>query len=94
MRCLSGSWRRRRGTERRSDDVANQLLDAGNIPAQTGAAVVRYLRNCLIAKLPVWAPGWAEVLRRSCCRFRPMSTGAGLRRRRCSAKKISRAFCR
>ena len=31
--------------------VANQLLDAGNSPAQLARQCVRYLRNCLIAKI-------------------------------------------
>jgi DNA polymerase-3 subunit gamma/tau len=31
--------------------VANQLLDAGNSPAQLARQAVRYLRNCLIAKI-------------------------------------------
>lgn len=31
--------------------VANQLLDAGNSPAQLARQFVRYLRNCLIAKI-------------------------------------------
>ena len=31
--------------------VANQLLDAGNSPAQLARQLVRYLRNCLIAKI-------------------------------------------
>jgi DNA polymerase-3 subunit gamma/tau len=31
--------------------VANQLLDAGNSPAQLARQLVRYLRNCVIAKI-------------------------------------------
>src|ERR1700757_2716847 len=31
--------------------VANQLLDAGNSPAQLARQFVRYLRNCVIAKI-------------------------------------------
>ena len=31
--------------------VANQLLDAGNSPAQLARQCVRYLRNCVIAKI-------------------------------------------
>ncbi len=31
--------------------VANQLLDAGNSPAQLARQAVRYLRNCLIARI-------------------------------------------
>ena len=31
--------------------VANHLLDAGNSPAQLGRQFVRYLRNCVIAKI-------------------------------------------
>jgi DNA polymerase III subunit gamma/tau len=31
--------------------VANQLLDAGNSPAQLARQLVRYLRNCVIAKV-------------------------------------------
>ena len=31
--------------------VVNQLLDAGNSPAQLARQLVRYLRNCLIAKI-------------------------------------------
>jgi len=31
--------------------VANELLDAGNSPAQLARQCVRYLRNCLIAKI-------------------------------------------
>ncbi len=31
--------------------VANQLLDAGNSPAQLARQCVRYLRNCLLAKI-------------------------------------------
>jgi DNA polymerase-3 subunit gamma/tau len=31
--------------------LANQLLDAGNSPAQLARQCVRYLRNCLIAKI-------------------------------------------
>jgi DNA polymerase-3 subunit gamma/tau len=31
--------------------VANQLLDAGNSPAQLARQCVRYLRNCVIAKV-------------------------------------------
>jgi DNA polymerase-3 subunit gamma/tau len=31
--------------------VANQLLDAGNSPAQLARQCVRYLRNCLVAKV-------------------------------------------
>jgi DNA polymerase III subunit gamma/tau len=40
--------------ENRSAEVmslANQLLDAGNSPAQLARQCVRYLRNCLIAKI-------------------------------------------
>jgi DNA polymerase-3 subunit gamma/tau len=31
--------------------IANQLLDAGNSPAQLARQLVRYLRNCVIAKI-------------------------------------------
>ncbi len=31
--------------------VANELLDAGNSPAQLARQFVRYLRNCVIAKI-------------------------------------------
>src|SRR5215468_647885 len=31
--------------------VANQLLDAGNSPAQLARQLVRYLRNCVVAKV-------------------------------------------
>ncbi len=41
--------------------VANQLLDAGNSPAQLARQFVRYLRNCVIAKIAgVGADGAAE----------------------------------
>jgi DNA polymerase III subunit gamma/tau len=36
--------------------VANQLLDAGNSPAQLARQCVRYLRNALIAKIAVLSP--------------------------------------
>ena len=46
--------------------VANQLLDAGNSPAQLARQAVRYLRNCVIAKISGITPdstdGAAELL--------------------------------
>ena len=36
--------------------VANQLLDAGNSPAQLARQLVRYLRNCVIAKVAGLGP--------------------------------------
>ena len=46
--------------------VANQLLDAGNSPAQLARQAVRYLRNCVIAKIsgitPESTEGAAELL--------------------------------
>ena len=40
--------------------VANQLLDAGNSPAQLARQCVRYLRNCLIARIAGVAAGWQQ----------------------------------
>src|SRR5215469_3388772 len=37
--------------------VANQLLDAGNSPVQLARQFVRYLRNCVIAKVAGIGPG-------------------------------------
>ncbi|HTH52912.1 MAG TPA: DNA polymerase III subunit gamma/tau [Edaphobacter sp.] len=44
--------------------VANDLLDAGNSPAQLARQFVRYLRNCLIAKIAGLGPdsGSTELL--------------------------------
>jgi DNA polymerase-3 subunit gamma/tau len=39
--------------------VANQLLDAGNSPAQLARQCVRYLRNCVIAKIAGIGPDGA-----------------------------------
>src|ERR1044072_8800392 len=36
--------------------VANELLDAGNSPAQLARQCVRYLRNCLMAKISGVSP--------------------------------------
>ncbi|MCL2659754.1 MAG: DNA polymerase III subunit gamma/tau, partial [Acidobacteriaceae bacterium] len=37
--------------------VANELLDAGNSPAQLARQFVRYLRNCVVAKIAGITPG-------------------------------------
>jgi len=43
--------------------VANQLLDAGNSPAQLARQFVRYLRNCVIAKVAgIGADGSGDVV--------------------------------
>ena len=39
--------------------LANQLLDAGNSPAQLARQAVRYLRNCLVAKIAGITPDGA-----------------------------------
>ena len=36
--------------------VANELLDAGNSPAQLARQAVRYLRSCVIAKIAGMTP--------------------------------------
>lgn len=41
--------------------VANQLLDAGNSPAQLARQCVRYLRNCLIAKISGLTPDGSNL---------------------------------
>jgi len=40
--------------------IANELLDAGNSPAQLARQAVRYLRNCVIAKIAGLTPDGAE----------------------------------
>jgi DNA polymerase-3 subunit gamma/tau len=41
--------------------TANQLLDAGNSPAQLARQCVRYLRNCLIAKISKLSPDGSNL---------------------------------
>jgi DNA polymerase-3 subunit gamma/tau len=41
--------------------IANELLDAGNSPAQLGRQCVRYLRNCVIAKITGAAADGSEL---------------------------------
>ena len=69
--------------------VANQLLDAGNSPAQLARQFVRYLRNCVIAKIAgIGVDGAVQkVSALSCCRSRRMSRGAPGGRLHCSAKR-------
>ena len=69
--------------------VANELLDAGNSPAQLARQCVRYLRNCVIAKIAgVGADGSGlDGLHPSCCRSQPTSSGVQRARLPCSPKK-------
>ncbi len=41
--------------------TANQLLDAGNSPAQLARQCVRYLRNCVIAKICRLSPDGSDI---------------------------------
>ena len=69
--------------------VANELLDAGNSPAQLARQCVRYLRNCVIAKIAGIGVDGADAdgLRVSCCRSRRMSSDGRGVRLRCLQKR-------
>lgn len=60
--------------------VANELLDAGNSPAQLARQFVRYLRNCLIAKIAGLEPdgGSTELLQISSDEQRRAARSAAL----------------
>lgn len=60
--------------------VANELLDAGNSPAQLARQFVRYLRNCLIAKIAGLEPdgGSTELLQISADEQRRAARSAAL----------------
>ena len=58
--------------------IANQLLDAGNSPAQLARQCVRYLRNCLIAKIAEGSGITTELLQISADEQRRAARSAAL----------------
>ncbi|HEU5341428.1 DNA polymerase III subunit gamma/tau [Edaphobacter sp.] len=58
--------------------VANQLLDAGNSPAQLARQCVRYLRNCLVAKIAEGSGAATELLQISADEQRRAARSAAL----------------
>jgi len=58
--------------------IANQLLDAGNSPAQLARQCVRYLRNCLVAKIAEGSGTATELLQISADEQRRAARSAAL----------------